>query len=79
METALQGPVPDLSALHMLLDRIQSLGLELAEIRRLLASAAEVPAEPEHQPPDPKAGAQRPGSAPECCLCCLGAESSQAA
>jgi hypothetical protein len=51
VETVLYGPVSDQSALHGLLDRIQSLGLELVEIRQLPASA-EIPAEPEH-PPDP--------------------------
>ena len=35
VETVLHGPVQDLSSLHGLLDRIQSLGLELVEIRRL--------------------------------------------
>ena len=53
VETVLYGPVQDQSSLHGLLDRVQSLGLELVEIRRLPASADEVPAEPEHQPPDP--------------------------
>ena len=53
VETVLYGPVQDQAALYDLLDRIQSLGLELVEIRQLPASADEVPAEPEHQPPDP--------------------------
>lgn len=35
VETVLHGPVQDQAALHGLLDRIQSLGLELLEIRRL--------------------------------------------
>ena len=51
--TVLYGPVQDQTALYRLLDRIQSLGLELVEIRRLPASADEVAAEPEHQPPAP--------------------------
>jgi hypothetical protein len=34
-ETVLQGPVADQVGLHGLLDRIQSLGLELIEVRRL--------------------------------------------
>jgi hypothetical protein len=38
VETVLHGPVPDQSSLHGLLDRIQSLGLELVEIRRLPVS-----------------------------------------
>jgi hypothetical protein len=49
VETVLYGPVPDQSSLHGLLDRIQSLGLELVEIRRLPASPDE-PA-PESEPP----------------------------
>ena len=53
VETVLYGPVQDQAALYGLLDRIQSLGLELVEIRQLPPSADEVPAEPEHQPPDP--------------------------
>ena len=35
VETVLHGPVQDQSSLHGLLDQIQSLGLELVEIRRL--------------------------------------------
>jgi hypothetical protein len=53
VETVLHGPVQDQAALYRLLDRIQSLDLELVEIRQLPASADEAPAEPEHQPPDP--------------------------
>ena len=34
-ETVLRGPVRDQAALYGLLDRIQSLGLELVEVRRL--------------------------------------------
>jgi hypothetical protein len=34
-ETVLHGPVQNQAALHGLLDRIQSLGLELVEVRRL--------------------------------------------
>jgi hypothetical protein len=34
-ETVLHGPVVDQADLHGLLDRIQSLGLELIEVRRL--------------------------------------------
>jgi hypothetical protein len=50
VETVLHGPVQDQSSLHGLLDRINSLGLELVEIRRLPASADEDPAEPEPPP-----------------------------
>jgi hypothetical protein len=35
VETVLSGPVLDQAALHGLLDRIQALGLELIEVRRL--------------------------------------------
>ena len=34
-ETVLHGPVTDQAGLHGLLDRIQSLGLELIEVRKL--------------------------------------------
>ena len=34
-ETVLQGPVQDQAAVYGLLDRIQALGLELLEVRRL--------------------------------------------
>jgi hypothetical protein len=53
VETVPYGPVQDQAALSGLLDRIQSLGLELVEIRQLPASADEVAAEPKHQPSDP--------------------------
>jgi hypothetical protein len=51
--TVLYGPVQDQTALYRLLDRIQSLGRELVEIRQLPAAADEVAAESKHQPPDP--------------------------
>ena len=50
VETVLHGPVEDQSSLHGLLDRIQSLGLELVEIRRLPPSPDELTAEPEPPP-----------------------------
>ena len=50
VETVLHGPVQDQSSLHGLLDRIQSLGLELVEIRRLPDPANEVAADPEPPP-----------------------------
>jgi hypothetical protein len=46
VETILHGPVEDQSSLHGLLDRLQSLGLELVEIRRLPTSPDEAAAEP---------------------------------
>jgi hypothetical protein len=50
VEPVLHGPVADQSSLHGLLDRIQSLGLELVEIRRLPASAGEPPLDSESPP-----------------------------
>ena len=38
VETILHGPVRDQAELHGLLHRLQSLGLELIEVRRLPAS-----------------------------------------
>jgi hypothetical protein len=35
VETILHGPVRDQSELHGILDRLQSLGLELVEVRKL--------------------------------------------
>ena len=49
VETVLHGPVQE-SSLHDLLDRIQSLGLELVEIRQLPAAADSLTAEPEPPP-----------------------------
>lgn len=37
VETVLSGPVEDQAALHGLLERIESLGLELVEVRQLPA------------------------------------------
>ena len=50
VETVLHGPVRDQSSLHGLLDRIQSLGLELVEIRRLPIAPDEGAAGPEPPP-----------------------------
>ena len=41
IETVLSGPVEDQAALHGLLRRIESLGLELLEVRRLPADPAD--------------------------------------
>jgi hypothetical protein len=41
VETVLHGPVQDQAALYGLLDRIQALGLELVEVRRLPDPPAE--------------------------------------
>jgi hypothetical protein len=41
VETVLHGQVLDQAALHGLLDRIASLGLELVEVRRLAGEPAE--------------------------------------
>ena len=49
VETVLHGPIKDQSSLHSLLERIQSLGLELVEIRRLPTSPDEPAAD--CQPP----------------------------
>jgi hypothetical protein len=35
VETVLHGPVRDQAELHALIDRVQALGLELIEVRRL--------------------------------------------
>jgi hypothetical protein len=45
VETVLYGDVVDRAALHGLIDRVQSLGLELVEIRRLPETPAAEPAE----------------------------------
>jgi hypothetical protein len=50
VETVLHGPVQDQSSLHGLLDRIQSLGLELVEIRRLPTPSDELGADSEPPP-----------------------------
>jgi hypothetical protein len=52
VETILYGPVPDQEALHELLTRLQSLGLEVVELRRLPgAEQPEGDAGPGHRPP----------------------------
>jgi hypothetical protein len=47
VETVIHGPVLDQAALYGLLDRIQALGLELVEVRRLPGP----PGEPDVTPP----------------------------
>jgi hypothetical protein len=54
VETVLHGPVEDQAALHGLVDRIQSLGLELVEIRQLPGPADEPRAEPPNASPSPR-------------------------
>jgi hypothetical protein len=49
VETVLYGPVEDQSTLHGLLDRIQSLGLELVEIRQLPQHPRSFPMNPSHR------------------------------
>ena len=50
VETILYGPVPDQDALHELLARLQSLGLEVVEFRRLPGSGQpEEDADPDHR------------------------------
>lgn len=44
VETVLHGPVRDQAELHGLLRRLQGLGLELVEVRRLPASRRDVKA-----------------------------------
>ena len=44
VETVLAGPVEDQAALHGLIRRIEALGLELVEVRRLPASYPRPPA-----------------------------------
>jgi hypothetical protein len=55
VETILRGPVTDQGALHELLDRLQGLGLNLLEVRRLSAS--------------PATTGQREASGPDCTSC----------
>ena len=48
VETVLYGPVPDQESLHKLLAKLQSLGLEVIEFRRLPGEDAD--AEPDQRP-----------------------------
>jgi hypothetical protein len=41
VETVLRGPIQDQSALHGILGQIESLGLELVEVRRVEESRSE--------------------------------------
>jgi hypothetical protein len=49
VETILHGPLPDQEALHELLAKIQSVGLEVVELRRLPATGPDS----DVQPPPP--------------------------
>ena len=52
VETILYGPIPDQDALHELLTRLQSLGLEVVELRRLPGPGQpEEDADPSHRLP----------------------------
>jgi hypothetical protein len=42
-DTVLRGPIQDRAALHGVLAQVESFGLELIELRRLPASASELP------------------------------------
>ena len=46
VETILYGPIPDQEALHGLLAKIQSLGLEVVELRRLPGKDRQPDADP---------------------------------
>jgi hypothetical protein len=48
VETVLYGPIPDQEALHELLGRLQSLGLEVTELRRL--PGEDLDADPRQRP-----------------------------
>ena len=52
VETVLHGTVRDQAELHGIIERVQSLGLELVEVRRLPARAA-VPIIPPGEAPSP--------------------------
>ena len=52
VETILYGPIPDQDALHELLTRLQSLGREVVELRRLPGTGQpEEDADPSHRLP----------------------------
>lgn len=53
VETILHGPLRDQAALHGLLVRLQTFGVQIVEVRRLHA--------PDPQHPDPSAGRDQPG------------------
>jgi hypothetical protein len=48
VETVLYGPIPDQEALHELLGKLQSLGLEVTEFRRLPGAVPD--ADPRQRP-----------------------------
>ena len=47
-ETVLTGPLPDQAALHGVLEQVESLGLELVEVRRLTQPAGRRAATEDH-------------------------------
>jgi hypothetical protein len=49
VETVLYGPIPDQETLHTLLGKLQSLGLEVTELRRLPGEDPD--ADPRQRPP----------------------------
>jgi hypothetical protein len=63
VETILYGPVADQEALHELLAKIQSFGLEVVELRRLPGEDQPSPIARSRKPPDlDQFQAQQPGS-----------------
>ena len=59
VETVIHGPVQDQAALYGLLDRIQALGLELVEVRRLPEVPDETLESPTQGEDDSPAGRER--------------------
>ncbi len=68
VETILHGPLRDQAALHGLLARLQTFGVQVVEVRRLHDPAPNdpaphdpVPHDPVPHDPDPHTGANQPG------------------
>jgi hypothetical protein len=55
-DTVLRGPIQDRAALHGVLAQVEAFGLELIELRRLPASASELPETGDARSPLPKRG-----------------------